>query len=269
MADIEIKRIARREAEIRIVGTAPLIVHRFDEKARGLMLDAQQGRKKAKEPRDPEAEAERALHRLPDGSYGFPATGFKAATVGGSRYFNDKKLSQVLLKQAIFVVGEGPDMLVRLDTNEPKTREDVVRIGMGTANLCYRPMFGPVGRGAARRVRPLHHVARVRHRVSGRGRARWRGRVEAQLEIERNRRLWHFRRGRIDRHNRKSIVRITTSIIESVLTEMYERRGSLRPADIVSEARAEDHRLHECFEWDDSIAADRFRLFPRAHSSVA
>jgi hypothetical protein len=143
MADIEIKRIARREAEIRIIGTAPLIVHRFDEKARGIMLDAQQGRKKAKEPRDPEAEAERALHRLPDGAYGFPATGFKAATVGGSRYFNDKKLSQVLLKQAIFVVGEGPDMLVRLDTNEPKTREDVVRIGMGTANLCYRPMFDP------------------------------------------------------------------------------------------------------------------------------
>jgi hypothetical protein len=56
-------------------------------------------------------------------------------------------------------------------------------------------------------------------------------------------------------------VKITTSIIESVLTELYERRGTLRPVDIVTEARADDHRLHECFEWDDSIAADRFRLF--------
>ena len=56
-------------------------------------------------------------------------------------------------------------------------------------------------------------------------------------------------------------MKITTSIIESVLTELYERRGTLRPVDIVTEARADDHRLHECFEWDDSIAADRFRLF--------
>lgn len=141
---IEIRRIERARLKIRVAGTAPLIVHRFDEKAKGMMLDAMQGRKKAKEIRDPQADFERAMHRLDGDRYGFPATGFKAATVYAARYFG-KSVSITLLKQALFVSGEGPDMLVPLETGEPKMREDIVRIGMGTTDLRYRPMFDPWG----------------------------------------------------------------------------------------------------------------------------
>lgn len=143
MAEIQIQRINRHVANIPIIGTAPLIVHRFDEKAKQQMLDTQQGRKRQKQAKDPQADFERARHRLPDGTDGFPATGFKAAMVGGARYFQDKKLSMTLLKQALFVQGEGSDMLVRLDSPEPKMREDTVRIAMGTSDLRYRPMFDP------------------------------------------------------------------------------------------------------------------------------
>lgn len=140
---IEVKRIGRHVAHVPIVGTAPLIVHRFDEKARQMMLDKMQGRKTPKATRDPQADFERARHRLPDGADGFPASGFKGAIVGGCRYFQDKSLSMVLVKQALFVMGEGPDMLVPVEAPEPKMREDYVRIAMGTTDLRYRPMYDP------------------------------------------------------------------------------------------------------------------------------
>jgi hypothetical protein len=141
MADIEIQRVGRRQASIPIVGTAPLIVHKFSQKALQQMLDTQQGKKKAKEIRDPDAEYQAAAHRLDDGRYGFPSSGFKAAMVGGARYFNDKKLSMTLLKQAIFITGEGTDLLVPLEGPEPKMREDFVRVGVSGTDLRYRPQF--------------------------------------------------------------------------------------------------------------------------------
>ena len=59
-----------------IIGSSPLITHRFSEKAKRQMLDAMQGRKAPKEPKDPVAEFEAAKYKLDDGRQGFPATGF-------------------------------------------------------------------------------------------------------------------------------------------------------------------------------------------------
>lgn len=36
--------------------------------------------------------------------------------------------------------------------------------------------------------------------------------------------------------------------------------GDLRPADIVADARSTDSPLHELFEWDDTLAAELYRL---------
>lgn len=151
-ATIDIPRVSKSLITLRIRGTAPLIVHRFDEKARQIMLDAQQGHKKSKDIRDPNADFERARHRLTDGSGdGFPANGVKAAITGGARYFNDKRLSMTLLRQALFVAGEGPAMLVPIEGKDPGTRaeaimrEDMVRVGMGTADVRFRPMYEPWG----------------------------------------------------------------------------------------------------------------------------
>jgi len=143
MAEIEIKRIGRRQATIAVKGTAPLIVHKFSQKALQQMLDTQQGKKKVKEIRVPEDEFEAAKHVTPDGKAAFPASAFKAALVGGARYFNDKKLSMTLLKQAVFITGEGPDMVVPIEAPEGKMREDFVRVGVSGTDLRYRPMYDP------------------------------------------------------------------------------------------------------------------------------
>lgn len=140
---IQIDEIAAETLSVPIVGTAPLIVHRFPEKAKRQMLDAMQGRKTPKEPKNPEAEYEASFHRLKDGTFGFPAIGFKAATVGAARFYGKNQVTMTGLRQFIFFRGEpGNDgmALVRI-VGEPKMREDVVRVNRGGSDLRYRGEF--------------------------------------------------------------------------------------------------------------------------------
>lgn len=139
---VEIDKISAETLRIPIIGTAPLIVHRFSEKAKRQMLDTMQGKKTPKAPKDPEAEYEAAFYRFADGGYGFPVISFKAAAVEASRFY-DKSVTKVGLRQFIFVSGEiGVDgvPLARIE-GEPRMREDVVRVGQGGTDLRYRPEF--------------------------------------------------------------------------------------------------------------------------------
>lgn len=141
-ASINLSRIERAEIVIPIVGTAPLIVHRFDEKAKQMMLEAQQTKtRKKKDPKDPIADFNRSMYRLADGGHGFPAVGFKAAMVDSARMFDGVKMTE--LRAAVTVMGEGSDQLVRIQGGEPRMREDTVRVGMGTADLRYRAEYWP------------------------------------------------------------------------------------------------------------------------------
>lgn len=142
-AAIDLQRIKRDTLTIRIVGTAPLIVHRFDEKAKTMMLEAQQTKTRAKKPpKDPVADFEASKYLLEDGRDGFPAVGFKAAIVGAVRLFDG--LTMVQAKQMLRVLGDGGEQLVPLKLDGPPTmREDTVRVGMGTADLRYRAQYWP------------------------------------------------------------------------------------------------------------------------------
>jgi hypothetical protein len=141
--EIQLKRLGRVQAAIPVEGTAPLIQHRFSEKAKGIMLDRQQGRVIEREPKQPEELFEAAMYRLPGDRYGHPAVAFKSAIVGGARFFKGSKLTMTGVRVALFVRGEGPDMLVELDGAEPKMREDPVRNSSGVADLRYRPLYWP------------------------------------------------------------------------------------------------------------------------------
>ncbi len=50
------------------------------------------------------------------------------------------------------------------------------------------------------------------------------------------------------------------SHVLGILAEISDRNGSLTPKIVVAEARNEKHPLHSRFEWDDSIAGERFRI---------
>ena len=147
VAQVAIDQIAVERLSVPIVGTSPLIVHRFSEKAKKAMLDAMQGRKTPKEPKDPQAEYEAAFYRLKAVDeafprYGFPVTGFKQATVGAARFYG-KDVTMTALKQFMFFRGEVGTEGLQLAhiVGEPQMREDVVRVNRGGTDLRYRPEF--------------------------------------------------------------------------------------------------------------------------------
>lgn len=141
-ADIQIDQIAAETLRVPIIGTTPLIVHRFSEKAKKKMLDDMQGKKTPKQAKDPQAEYDAAFYRLTNGDYGLPAIAFKLATVGAARFYG-KNVTMTALKQFLFFqgeVGEDGRALVRIE-GEPRMREDVVTVGRGGTDLRYRPEF--------------------------------------------------------------------------------------------------------------------------------
>jgi hypothetical protein len=146
-AIVEIDRIAAETLRIPILGTSPLIVHRFSEKAKRQMLDAMQGRKAPKQPKDPQAEYEGAFYRFTEPATGeplrsgIPVISFKAATVSGARFYRGVTMKE--LRQFFFVRGElGLDGLQLAEIEgEPHMREDVVTVGRGGTDLRYRPEY--------------------------------------------------------------------------------------------------------------------------------
>ena len=142
---ITLQRIQREVAEIEVVGTAPLIVHAWSEKAKRMMLDAQQGKKTPKQHKDPAADFESSMYRFEDGRHGFPVTAFKSATVkGGARVFG-KAVKMTELRQVFTFLADGIGtdgmQLAEIIADEPIMREDMVRVGMGTADIRYRAEY--------------------------------------------------------------------------------------------------------------------------------
>lgn len=123
--------------QIGIVGTSPLIVHRWSDKAKKQMLDKQTKRASAgKVAKDPEQDYRDSLYVLPDeqgGGYGFPTVAFKAAAVRAGTY---SELKMTFLRGAFHVQGEMVEIV-----GEPRPREDMVRVGMGVADIRYRAEF--------------------------------------------------------------------------------------------------------------------------------
>lgn len=157
----QIDRIAAETIIVPIIGTTPLIVHRFSEKAKRQMLEAMQGIKRTKEHRDPKAEFIDAAYRMNRNGgdrdrYGFPSLGFKEATVGAARFYPKNKVTMTGLRQFIFFKGEmGEDRIglvpilkhedadVDSNTEWPRMREDPVTVGVDGRDLRYRPEFWP------------------------------------------------------------------------------------------------------------------------------
>lgn len=131
---IELPELRKVGVQIRLIGDSPLIVHRFGEKARKMMLDKQMGKAKSgKEAKNPEADYEESMYRTEDGRPGFPAIAFKAAAVNAA---NDAGIQKTLARRAFHVAGE----IIPIE-GTPTMREDMVRIAMGTADIRHRAEF--------------------------------------------------------------------------------------------------------------------------------
>ena len=135
---IDVPAIDIRTIEISVIGDSPLIVHRWSEKAKAMIAAKQQKRAAtAKEARDPQADFEQSLYRMPDSeAYAIPAVAFKGAMVAACRYASMKMTEA---RGAFHVIGE----MVPIIGPAPTMREDMVRVGMGVADIRYRGQFDP------------------------------------------------------------------------------------------------------------------------------
>lgn len=133
---ITLSRLADEIIDIPIVGLSPVIPHKWSEKSKRMLGGHPDGDtvKKTKDKRNPKEEADACLYMLGK-ALAFPATGFKAAIVSACRFFDQP--SMVEAKQLIYVQGEGPEQLVKIE-GEKELREDTPRNANGNPDLRYR-----------------------------------------------------------------------------------------------------------------------------------
>lgn len=162
---ISIKPIDIRKATIRIVGDSPLIMHAWSEKAKRMMLEAQQGKAKGKKkpfknpvddfiqsiywldgkPEYPEeaseAECMEAFNDAVNNGarFGFPVTTIKQAAQSAAYRLGWVK-NKMQLRGGFFIESD-PNGMVEIHSDVPVMREDMVKIGMGTADIRYRGQF--------------------------------------------------------------------------------------------------------------------------------
>lgn len=140
VVEIVVPKMDIRVVHIRLEGTSPLISHRWSEKAKKMMLDKQTGKASVgRDIKDPDEDFRDSLYIIPGTEntdheqYGFPCVAFKAAAVRAGTY-SDMKMT--FLRGAFHVRGE-----LAVIEGTPRKREDMVRIGMGKADIRYRGEF--------------------------------------------------------------------------------------------------------------------------------
>lgn len=162
---ISIRPIDIRKATIRIVCDSPLIMHAWNEKAKRMMLEAQTGKSKGKkkpfknpvddfiqsiywmegkpEYRDDasEDEAWAAFEAaIKNGArFSFPVTAIKQAAQNAAYRLGWTK-NKMGMRGAFFIEGN-VDGMVEIHSDVPIMREDMVKIGLGTADIRYRGEF--------------------------------------------------------------------------------------------------------------------------------
>ena len=155
---IEIRPIEIKKVTIRIVGDTPLIMHAWSEKAKRMMLEAQMGvaKGKKKEAKDPVDDFIRSMYWLTpmpeDGTmesfeeaiangarFGFPVTAFKQAAISAAYRMGWAK-DKMSMRGAFFIDSDENGM-IEIHSDTPEMREDMVKVGMGTADIRDRGEF--------------------------------------------------------------------------------------------------------------------------------
>ena len=158
-AIIEIKPINIVTTTVRIAGDTPLIMHRWSEKAKRMILEKQMKKTKssAKEAKNPVEDFIESIYWMEvkpteyteeafeeacrnGARFGFPVTAIKQATIS-SAYRNGITKDMASLRGAFFIAGEGSELLAEVKGCTPTMREDMVRVGMGVADIRFRGEF--------------------------------------------------------------------------------------------------------------------------------
>lgn len=137
---VTLKPINRKTLGITIEGTSILVTHGWSP----LNLEAIRRKKAGQKTKtrtvcDPQAEAEAATYRTMDGRFGVPVTALKSSIISAAH--KDIGIEKTLVRKSFFILCEDTRGVLPIRCEEPVIREDNVRVGMGAADLRYRPEF--------------------------------------------------------------------------------------------------------------------------------
>lgn len=134
--------------EVWIKGTAPLVIHKFSEKAKQMMHDKQAAgsvakTKKTREAKDFNAVFEGARHRSFEGWDGIPAAAFRNACIDACRLVGFK---MTMAKMSVQFEADGFDAtegtpLIKIIGGEPRVLESMVRLATGVCDISVRPQW--------------------------------------------------------------------------------------------------------------------------------
>ena len=155
---IEIRPIEVKRATVRIVGDTPLIMHAWSEKAKREMLEKQMKvtKTKAKADKDPIEDFIRSMYwktpmptdmtqagferAISEGAqFCFPVTAIKQAAISAAFRMGWAK-DKMSMRGAFFIDGD-ENQMIEIHSDPPVPREDMVKVGMGTADIRYRGEF--------------------------------------------------------------------------------------------------------------------------------
>lgn len=155
---IEIRPIEIQKTTVRIVGDTPLIMHAWSEKAKREMLEKQMKttKSKAREAKNPVEDFIRSMYWLSPmptdmseegfetaikngARFGFPVTGFKQAAISAAYRMGWAK-DKMSMRGAFFIDGD-ENQMIEIHSDTPIMREDMVKVGMGTADIRFRGEF--------------------------------------------------------------------------------------------------------------------------------
>ena len=155
---IEIRPIEVKRATVRIVGDTPLIMHAWSEKAKREMLEKQMKatKTKAKAAKDPIEDFIRSMYwktpmptdmtqagferAISEGAqFCFPVTAIKQAAISAAFRMGWAK-DKMSMRGAFFIDGD-ENQMIEIHSDPPVPREDMAKVGMGTADIRYRGEF--------------------------------------------------------------------------------------------------------------------------------
>lgn len=155
---IEIRPIELETVSLKIVGDTPLIMHAWSEKAKREMLEKQMKvtKTKGRDAKNPVEDFIRSMYWLTDmptdmseegfekaikagARFGFPVTAFKQAAISASYRMGWSK-DKMSLRGVFFIEGD-ENQMIEIHSDTPIMREDMVKVGMGTADIRYRGEF--------------------------------------------------------------------------------------------------------------------------------
>lgn len=147
-ASVQITPPNIKTAVFKIVGTAPLVIHRFSTKAKNIMLEkmkegstANKGKKR--EPLDTDATYNEARYISREGWDGFNVASIRCGLISACRLVGFK---MTLAKLSVFVEADGRDKfepefgLIRI-YGKPRKFEAVGRVETGQAYIIIRPSY--------------------------------------------------------------------------------------------------------------------------------